>query len=630
MLTAKKILNQYWGYDQFLGQQEAIINTVLQKKHVLAVLPTGAGKSICFQIPALMMDGCCLVISPLVALMKDQVNNLNKKNIPATYLHSGLTYFEIRQQLIRAVNNEFKFIYLSPERITNQLFLEYLPAITVGLIAIDEAHCISQWGYDFRPSYLQISHLFEELPDTPVLALTASATIPVQTDIVEKLKIWDAAIFRQSFLRPNLSYSTFCVEDKINKVIEIISKVRGSSLIYCSSRRLVKQVADLLLLQKINADFYHAGLTLQERSKKQELWQNDKIQVMVCTNAFGMGIDKSNVRTVIHYNIPDCIENYYQEAGRAGRDRKKSFAVLLYQQHELTDLHKLPDIKYPSVLNIRLTYQCLADFLQIPVGAGEGQRYDFIFEDFIHAFKLARLETQQILKTLEGEGFISLSDKMFIPSKIIIHAERDEIENVESPNNKTVLSCLLRTYEGVLGNEVSVNEKQLAGLCDLTEPDLLKTLHYLQSIGILSYTARKETPSIYFYTNRAPAAYLHIDMQTYVAKKTRYTERLGKIIIYIGEKSICRSKFIANYFGDSGASDCGICDNCLTRKKKKNNSADLYASIKLYVANGNRTVPVLLRNFKHVQEEELLKMIEWLLSEEQIALTEEGVIKWLA
>lgn len=628
MLTPKHILKEYWGYNEFLGQQESIINAVLQKKQVLAVLPTGAGKSICFQIPALMQNGCCLVISPLVALMKDQVNNLNKKNIPATYLHSGLTYFEIRQQLIRAVQGEFKFLYLSPERITNQLFLEFLPAIDINLIAIDEAHCISQWGYDFRPAYLEIVNLCNELPNIPVLALTASATLAVQADIIDKLKLYDAVSFRQPFLRPQLSYSVFCIEDKVNKIIEILQKVKGSALIYCNSRRLVKQVADLLQLQNIAADFYHAGLSLQERNKKQEQWQNDHTRVMVCTNAFGMGIDKAGVRTVIHYNIPDCLENYYQEAGRAGRDGKKSYVVLLYQQHELTDLMLLPEIRYPAITKIKMTYQYLADYLQIPVGTGEGMRYDFVFEDFIQAFQLPKLETQQILKTIEGEGFISLSDKMFIPSKIIIQANREEITSINSAQHSNVLATLMRTYEGILGNEVSVNEKQIAALTGMAVVDLVKIFNYLSSIGILQYTPRKESPSIFFHTNRAPAAYLHIDVTNYIAKKSRYTERLNKMVTYVKETASCRSKIIANYFGDSGTTDCGICDNCLGKKKTKQKLPDLYASLKLYTGANNRTVPQVLRNFKHINETHLMDFIEWLLNEEQIALTEEGVIIW--
>jgi ATP-dependent DNA helicase RecQ len=364
-VSAHQILKQYFKYDSFRPLQEEIINAVLQKKDVLALLPTGGGKSICFQVPALMNDGLCLVISPLIALMKDQVESLRRKGITAFSIHSGMNRKEVINTLKVAAESNCKFLYVSPERLETNLFKEYLPSFNINLIAVDEAHCISQWGYDFRPSYLRIAALREELKNVPVLALTASATNEVQNDICDKLQFKQRNIFRQSFERSNLSYSIFNVDVKINKVKEILEKVTGSSIVYCKSRKRTKEIADLLKMHGINADYYHAGLLSEERNKKQESWIKNETRVIVCTNAFGMGIDKQDVRTVIHADVPDCLENYYQEAGRAGRDGKKSYAVLLYTDKELEELKLLPDVHFPTIEKIREVYQAVMILISV-------------------------------------------------------------------------------------------------------------------------------------------------------------------------------------------------------------------------------------------------------------------------
>jgi ATP-dependent DNA helicase RecQ len=386
MRDIHSILKEYWGYSAFRPLQEDIINTVLNGNDCLALLPTGGGKSICFQVPAMALNGLCLVITPLIALMKDQVENLRKKGITSFAIHSGMTRNEVLTTMETAGNSNCKFLYVSPERLETRIFKEYLPSLGVKLIAVDEAHCISQWGYDFRPSYLRIASLREELPGIPVLALTASATVEVQNDICDKLLFQKKIVFRQSFARPNLSYSVFSVAAKINKIEEVLSKVPGTGIVYCRSRRKTKEISDLLNMKGISADYYHAGLPQEERNEKQEAWLKDRTRIIVCTNAFGMGIDKPGVRTVIHVDVPDCLENYYQEAGRAGRDGKKSYAVLLINHSEVAALNDEVATKFPAEEEIRSSYRGLMNHLQIPAGTGEGNYYELDIQKFVNLF----------------------------------------------------------------------------------------------------------------------------------------------------------------------------------------------------------------------------------------------------
>ena len=446
-----KILKQYWGFDNFRPLQEDIINAILSGKDTLALMPTGGGKSLCYQVPAMAMEGTCLVISPLIALMKDQVENLRKKNITAFAIYSGMSRKEVINTLKVVTESNCKFLYVSPERLETILFREYLPGMLIKLVAVDEAHCISQWGYDFRPSYLRIASLRDELPDVPLLALTASATPDVQNDICEKLQFEKSTIFRQSFERANLSYSVFRVDSRINKIIEIIKKVPGTSIVYCKSRKRTKEISELLQLQNIPADYYHAGLLQEERNRKQEAWINNKISVIVCTNAFGMGIDKPDVRTVIHADIPDCLENYYQEAGRAGRDGKASYAVLLYDEKELQELDEMEAIRFPSIDEIRQVYLAVANYLQVPAGTGAGQYYDFDIADFLKKFKLNSNTTIYSLKALEQEGRLTLNEQVFRPGTVQFTVTKDHLYDFEKDNPKLepLVKTLLRAYEGI-------------------------------------------------------------------------------------------------------------------------------------------------------------------------------------
>lgn len=611
--------------------QEEIVQSVLDGKDTLALLPTGGGKSICFQVPAMMFDGVCLVISPLIALMRDQVDNLLQRDIPAVAIYSGLNYSEVLDVLQKATRGDYKFIYLSPERLETALFREYLPALGISMVVVDEAHCISQWGYDFRPPYLRIAALREEIGRVPMIALTASATPVVQEDIIARLHFREPQVFRKSFARPNISYSCFRVETKVNKLVDILRKVPGSAIVYCSSRRQTKEIAGLLNLNDLSADHYHAGLSQDLRNDKQQAWINNKTRVMVCTNAFGMGIDKPDVRCVVHYDIPECLENYYQEAGRAGRDGKRSYAVLLYQQKDLSALAGMPDRRFPPVPVIRQVYQAIADFLQVPVGSGEGQYYDFDLNDFTRNFKLDSMLVINTLKVLEQEGHISFSESIFLPSVVQFSAPHETIRAFEAahPEFEGLVRCLLRTYSGIIDNRVSVFEKQLARLCHTNPDDIKAQLAQLQSFGIIEYLPQKNTPQLSYLLNRAPAEYLAIDHDEYFRRKKLYASRVETISDFATLVAECRSKYIGTYFGDKDISDCGVCDNCLARKRK-DISAEELKEIRAYIVEKKTlTIDALLSQFNRYGKRKVWAVIGFMQEEHQVEVSEEGSITYI-
>lgn len=620
MPTPQQILQQYWGFSSFRGKQLAIIEAVLAKQDALALLPTGGGKSICFQVPTLLMQGICLVISPLIALMKDQVKNLEKKNIPAAALYSGMSYYEVKTTLEAAANNEYKFLYLSPERLESNLFLDYLPQLDVCLVAVDEAHCISQWGYDFRPPYLRIAQIKKQLPHTPFLALTASATPAVQKDIIAKLHLQQENVFLQSFEKPNLSYSVFKCDSKINKAIEVLQKVKGSSIIYCNTRKQTKETALLLQQHGFSVDYYHAGLTQAERNAKQESWLNNTTRIMVCTNAFGMGIDKPDVTTVIHLNLPDCLENYYQEAGRAGRNGTKAYAVLLYNEKDINNLIQLPEIRYPNFTIVREVYQHLADYLQIPVGIGEGNYYTFNLQAFCNNFTLEAAVVIPVLKVLEQQGYISFNENIFIPSTVEFTADKKTVNEVEQTHAHldAVMKCLLRTYQGIFENKVSINEKLIAKLLRIPIEQVTAQLKILHGYGIINYTPAKETPQIYFTTNRAPAKYLQLDATHHLKRKEIFTDRINHFIHYIQNTYSCRSQIISAYFGDNAVTPCGICDNCLANKRKEITPVE-FEQIKNLILQQVSVQPctkqTLIEACKHYTKKHTATVIDFLLQE---------------
>lgn len=563
-----QVLKQYFGYGSFRPLQEEIIRSVLEGHDTLALLPTGGGKSVCYQVPALAQEGLCLVISPLIALIKDQVSQLRKRNVSVLSIYSGMTFFEVKKAMENACTGQFKFLFVSPERLQTPLFKEYLPAMPISLVAVDEAHCISQWGYDFRPPYLLIADIRAELPGIPVLALTASATQEVQEDICLRLGFNTQTIFRQSFEKPNLSFSVFNTPHKISKLMTILKNVPGSALVYVRNRRKTKEIATLLQMQGISASFYNAGLNSDERSKRQEDWTSNRVNVMVCTNAFGMGIDKPDVRTVVHMDVPDCVESYYQEAGRAGRDGKKAYAVLLYTDEELRELEALPAKKFPSLEEIRKVYEAVCNYIQVPAGAGQGMYFEFNIVECSERFGLDANLILNALHTLGQAGYLSFSDNVFLPSKVefIITKERLYDFETEQPELEFLVKGLLRTYEGIFDNLVHINEKVLARILQRDEKEIIRDLETLQRNGIINYLPKKDTPQLFFLYNRIPKDQVTIDAKTYEKRKKTYRGKVMEMIRFTANFRSCRSELIRKYFGDTDIKSCGICDVCLNKK----------------------------------------------------------------
>ncbi|MGZ8544062.1 MAG: RecQ family ATP-dependent DNA helicase [Flavisolibacter sp.] len=624
-------MKKYWGHDAFRPMQEDIIRSVLSGVDTLAILPTGGGKSVCFQVPALAKDGICIVVSPLIALMKDQVDNLKKRDIPALLIHSGMTKADVKRSLENARHNYFKFLYVSPERLETSLFREYLPAMQVNLLAIDEAHCISQWGYDFRPSYIKIAALREELPGVPVLALTASATADVQKDICEKLKFSSENIFRQSFERKNLSYSVFRTTSKMNRMVEIISKVPGTAIVYCKSRRRTTEIMQLLQMHGLAASNYHAGLLQEERSQRQKDWIENKVRVMVCTNAFGMGIDKPDVRLVVHADMPDCLENYYQEAGRAGRDGKKSYAVLLYDDKDLESLNEQHAIRFPGIERIREVYNALVNYLQIPSYTGEYTSFEFQYDVFVRNFKLNAFETMFALKALEQDGWIVFNERNFTPSTVFFTTSKERLHEFQNsyPQHEVILTTLLRTYSGILDYPAMVSENFLSRQLRTDEAAVKQQLKAIAAFGVISYTPQNENPRIIFQKHRVPAEELSFKLAPYEKRKNLFIERVQKMIAYAGS-SECRSLFINAYFGDNEAKACGICDNCLNAIPAVVSPEEFkkYAAlITEHLHKKPSTGKELVASLKGLRREKAWKIIGFLQAENKIFADSKGLLQ---
>ena len=631
-LTIRHILKQYWGYDSFRPLQEDIIHSVLTGNDTLALMPTGGGKSLCYQVPGLAKTGLCLVISPLIALMKDQVENLRRKNITAYAIFSGMSRREVINALKVAAQSNCKFLYVSPERLETSLFKEYLPALDINLIAVDEAHCISQWGYDFRPPYLKIARLREEMPDVPMLALTASATRDVQDDICEKLQFKVKNIFRQSFERPNLSYSVFRVDSRINKILEVLKNVPGTAIVYCKSRKRTKEISNLIQMHGISSDFYHAGLAQEERNRKQEAWLRDEVRVIVCTNAFGMGIDKPNVRVVIHADSPDCVENYYQEAGRAGRDGKKAYAVLLHNERDLTELNESISIRYPSLEEIRNVYQGICNYLQIPSGSGEGEYFDFDITDFTKKFRLNSREVFYSLKALEQDEWLSFNEQVFLPPTVQFTTNKDYLYQFEKdyPQLEPLVKTLLRSYEGIFEYPVSISENVIARLLNKEIEDIKTQLTSLHNHRIIEYTPQKDTPQLFFIRSRIKADDVSLNMKTFNDRKENYIIRVNTMINYIHEKAECRSKIIASYFGDHKVSNCGICDNCLQQKSIRL-SKEEFDHINGRIVNSVRENSIqtkdLLQQLAGINKQKAWRVLSFLQAENKIEVDDAGWIR---
>jgi ATP-dependent DNA helicase RecQ len=569
-MTPEIILKKYWNYDTFRPGQREIIESVLDGKDTLALLPTGGGKSICFQVPALQKDGICIVISPLIALMRDQVNNLLQRGIPAAAIYSGMSYRAIDRILDNAVFGGYKFLYMSPERLMTEIAQVRLKRMNINLLAIDEAHCVSQWGYDFRPSYLEIANIRAALKTVPVLALTATATTDVIEDIQKKLEFRrNSQVFKQDFSRPNLAYVVRHAEHKETKMLEIVQKVPGSGIIYTRNRRKTKEIADFLTKNGILADYYHAGLTPDERSTKQDAWINNKIRIMAATNAFGMGIDKPDVRTVVHVDLPNSPEAYFQEAGRGGRDGKKSYAVLLYDKNDAAGLERQLVNDFPEMKEIRQVYAAVGNYLQMPVGSGLSESFDFELIPFCERYGLDALKTHSCFKILEQDGWLSLSDSVFELSTVKILVERQQLYDYQlriGGGIEKILQGLLRLHQGILTNYCNVAEYKLAGFVKMPIDVTEKGLFHLHNDGIIDYRRKKDKPQLTFVRARADQNWLTIDWSRYMFRKKRETHRVKKAIEY-AEIEICRSRQLLEYFGQEDAENCGVCDVCLNKQK---------------------------------------------------------------
>lgn len=629
MSTPTAILQQYWGYEQFRPLQEEIVNAVLEGQDTLALLPTGGGKSICFQVPAMMKPGLCLVITPLIALMKDQVANLKKRGITAYSIYSGMPYQEVERILEAARRGGCKFLYVSPERLQSKLFQTYCDGLPVNLLAVDEAHCISQWGYDFRPAYLQIADIRSFFPEAPVLALTASATPKVQADICEKLLMKEAKVFTKSFARSNLSYSVLEETTKIDKVKHILDRVPGCGIVYCRNRKRTKEIASLLELQGIPASYYHAGLPQAERAARQEAWINNETRIMVCTNAFGMGIDKPDVRIVVHYDMPDGLEAYYQEAGRAGRDEEKAYAVLLYNEDELTDMQERIALQFPTLEQIREVYQAIVNYLQVPVGSAEGVYFDFDINDFARTFQLNLTMAYSAVRLLGQEGVLQLSESVFLPSRAEFVTNKESLYEFENayPALEEIIKTLLRTYEGIFDNAVPIYERQIGRIMLTEDDEIAAQLHQLHQYGILHYQPRRDEPQLCFLQERVSAQHLRINMARIEVLKKVYADRLAAMFAYARNRDTCRTRQLVAYFGEKESTPCGVCDICL-KKKSQPLDANGFKRISDNVMTLLKETPllfsVLQNKLPEVKRSDLMEVLQFLNEEGLVVRDEAG------
>ncbi len=628
----QKILVKYWGFSTFRDLQEEIIQSVAEGNDTLGLMPTGGGKSITFQVFSLSREGICLVITPLIALMKDQVFNLRKREIKAIAIYSGMSKAEMDMALNNAMNGNYKFLYLSPERLQTELFRERLKQMNVNLIAVDESHCISQWGYDFRPSYLEIAEIRELIPDVPILALTATATPEVVDDIQDKLKFKAKNVLKKSFERKNLSYVVRETENKGYELLKIAKNIPGSAVVYVRSRNKTKQIADYLKKYGHSADFYHAGLSKEVREQKQEDWQNDKIRIIVSTNAFGMGIDKPNVRWVVHIDLPDTIEAYFQEAGRGGRDEKKAWAVLLYNKSDEAKLTRRININFPPVEKIKRTYEALGNYFQLPVGAGEGMAYDFDIYDFSKKFKIDINTTFHSLQVLKRQSFIELTEELNSPSRILFKVKRDNLYKFQIANQSydAFIKLVLRSYTGLFTNFTPIHEELLAKRANVKTNVIVEYLKHLNKLNIIDYIPRKNKPLIVYTQSRVGQDHLYIDGKDYRERKARFEKRLSAVLHYANTTAKCRSQILLEYFGQKNPNRCGQCDVCLRRNElglSKYEFDLILEQTKIKIKEKPLLLNEIVEQTKYPQEK-LIKVIEWLFDNQKIKRDEDNQIFW--
>ncbi len=628
MAEIQEILRQYWGYSSFRPAQEDAIRSVLAGQDTLVLLPTGGGKSVCFQVPALQQGKVCIVVTPLIALMKDQVDQLKRRKIPAAAIYSGMSAREIDVALDNCIHGNTAFLYVSPERLQTDLMIARTKLMQVGLLVVDEAHCVSQWGYDFRPAYLQIPAFRELLPGCPVMALTASATGTVQRDIIDKLGMKQAKVFRRTFARSNLSYSVFKTADKEQQLLRVLSNVPGTAIVYVRTRKRTHQVADWLLKRGIAAAGYHAGLTLKEREERQQAWIQNRIRVVVATNAFGMGIDKPDVRTVIHWDLPESLEAYYQEAGRAGRDGEKSFAVALYNEKDIEELEAGIRKKYPAFELLRRVYQSLANYFRIPVGSGLLSGGDFDINRFTEVYKLPVGETFYALKLLEQEGFIQLNEAVKQSSRLRFVVDKRELYDFQLryPTYDKVVKLLLRLLGGeVFLNFMPVSEAALGKLLHTTAAEAGTLLQFLKERNIVEYEMKTDKPGILFLTPRYDAPKLPLEEAAIKKKEERDTVKIKAVVHYAEHPVQCRSILLLQYFDEPDGGYCGICDHCLRRNKRVTGETALRQEICNYLSAQGSVSPVQLQLvFRDREPAVFIATLEELVSEEVIAYNKGG------
>ena len=629
----RQILVKYWGFDKFRPLQEDIIYAVMENKDTLALLPTGGGKSITFQVPAMAKEGICLVITPLIALMRDQVDNLNKKGIKAIAIHSGMSKHEIDVALDNCIFGDYKFLYLSPERIETDLFKTRVQKMKVNLVAIDEAHCISQWGYDFRPSYLNIARLKDYIPDNPpFLALTATATPEVVEDIQGKLEFKKSNVLRKSFERKNLIYLVREVENKIGYISQSIVKIKGSGIIYTRSRKRTEEIAALLTKHGFSSDFYHAGVDNELRNKKQEEWQKGKTRIMVATNAFGMGIDKPDVRFVIHFDLPDTLEAYFQEAGRAGRDGNRAYAVMLYNNSDKVKAERRIEQNFPEIKEIKNVYEALGNYLRVPFEGGKFQAFDFNIYDFISNYKFNLMTVYSSLKFMQREGYLELTDELSNQSKIFFPVSRDDLYNFQLSNEQydVFIKILLRTYSGVFTNYTKVDEKSIAKKAGVDVDTVYKYLNRLKTLKVIDYIPYKKTPMIVFIEERLTKKNLYISPENYKERKKQYVNKLNSVIDYATNDTKCRSVQLLAYFGEKEAYRCGFCDVCNKRNELELSKYQFDSILELLKDKLNATSCTLeeIVDLQDYNKEKVLKVFNWLLEHNKIKRMENDKYSW--
>ncbi len=626
-MTPGEILQKVFGHAHFRPAQEDIVQSVLDGRDVLAILPTGGGKSICYQVPGLVMDGITLVVTPLIALMHDQVSQLRERGIKAEAVHSGLSSREIDIILDNCIYGNIKFLYLSPERLQSELFRERVTRMPVCQVAVDEAHCISQWGYDFRPSYLEIASLREFLgDDVPFIALTASATPPVKKDIVSRLLQENVKIFQRSFARPNLSYAVRVEEDKDRKLREILNNVPGSAIVYVRSRKGTVDIARMLQQQGVNATYYHAGLSGEVRANRQHDWVSGRVRVMVSTNAFGMGIDKADVRTVVHYEIPPDMESYYQEAGRAGRDGKRAFAVLLFHPMDAELMEKQLHLQHPEPAFLKQVYQALANYFKLAVGSGLDKSFDFDLGQFSEVYNLEPLPVYHALRRMEEQGLLQLNEGIHKPSKLMFAVDKTELYKYEiaHASHEPYIKALLRLYGGELMSHFSnVEESKVASMLGRGLEEVRSVLLQLDEVGVLSYEPRKEKPQVVFIQPRQEVSRLALDVNGLRERREHAREKMEVMKTYAGNENQCRSLFISHYFGEEISHPCGVCDICLERKHaiEEEHDEHMHESILEMLDAEPLAVENVVKQFSSEEEKKVMEVIRELLDRGKISYT---------